>query len=308
MAGKLRIGSAPRRSTTLGIGTPKIIVPLVARTQLELIGSAAQASGYRYPGTEGFTPAHGERHPSVGARATEPLTFTGTGGTPPGADDAESAPTFTPDLLEWRVDYMEEALSETAMLAAAQDLRTATDLPILATFRTSAEGGEKEIEGPVYADLLVALAESGAVDAVDVEMFRDSGLVEGIVAGIQGAGVPVIGSFHDFAETPNEAEILGRLTQMAQRGANAVKIATTANSKRDALTVLGATLAASQALPVPVISMAMGPAGAITRIATGIFGGSASFATIAAQATSAPGQLPAAELAPIMDYLARIDG
>ncbi len=74
----------------------------------------------------------------------------------------------TADVVEWRIDHFENALDENAVLAAATELRAATDLPILATFRTEEEGGAAPAEPPAYADLLVALAASGNIDALDV--------------------------------------------------------------------------------------------------------------------------------------------
>ena len=50
----------------------------------------------------------------------------------------------TADVVEWRIDHFENALDENAVLAAATELRAATDLPILATFRTEEEGAPRQ--------------------------------------------------------------------------------------------------------------------------------------------------------------------
>ena len=61
-------------------------------------------------------------------------------------------------------------------------------------------------------------------------------------------------------------------------------------SMDDVHRLLGATLEASKRLPIPVISMAMGALGAVTRLCGGEFGSALTFAVGAA--ASAPGQMP----------------
>jgi 3-dehydroquinate dehydratase-1 len=61
-------------------------------------------------------------------------------------------------------------------------------------------------------------------------------------------------------------------------------------SMEDVHRLLGATLHASRSLPIPVISMAMGGLGAVTRVCGGAFGSALSFAV--GSAASAPGQIP----------------
>ena len=55
-----------------------------------------------------------------------------------------------------------------------EDLRQVLkDTPILFTFRTSKEGGEKAIEAADYAKLNKEIAATGNVDLVDVEAFTE---------------------------------------------------------------------------------------------------------------------------------------
>ena len=66
-------------------------------------------------------------------------------------------------------------------------------------------------------------------------------------------------------------------------------------SEEDVLAVLSATLAVRRKYPdTPIISMSMGPLGAVTRIVGGLFGSDLTFA-VGSQA-SAPGQIPVNEL------------
>lgn len=52
------------------------------------------------------------------------------------------------------------------------------NIPILMTFRTSKEGGEKAIEPEAYAELNIKAAQTGYVDFVDVEIFTGDEIVK----------------------------------------------------------------------------------------------------------------------------------
>ena len=73
---------------------------------------------------------------------------------------------------EWRVDWYDDVFDTEEVLTTAKQLNEALgEIPVLFTFRTSKEGGEKEISPEQYAQLNKAVAESGYVDLVDVEAF-----------------------------------------------------------------------------------------------------------------------------------------
>ena len=74
----------------------------------------------------------------------------------------------------------------------------------------------------------------------------------------------------------------------------------------DVLTLLAATLEADGKAGIPLISMSMGPLGAVTRMIGGVFGSSLSFAVGAA--SSAPGQMPIADLTTVYDVIRRARG
>ena len=62
------------------------------------------------------------------------------------------------DLVEWRVDFFERAHDVDAVLAAAARVADALGgRPVLFTFRTAAEGGERSIDPDAYAALNLAL-------------------------------------------------------------------------------------------------------------------------------------------------------
>ena len=69
--------------------------------------------------------------------------------------------------------------------------------------------------------------------------------------------------------------------------------------RADVLTLLAATAQADAKARIPLISMSMGPLGAVTRMVGGVFGSALSFAVGAG--SSAPGQMPIADLNAVYD-------
>ena len=201
------------------------------------------------------------------------------------------------DIVEWRMDFLSPSIDA---LTALERLADSADLPILATFRTADEGG-KAIEASAYRDLLLAVARSGKVGAIDVEAFRDESTVREIIDGAHEAGVAVVASYHDFHATPAAEEILARFGAMDAAGADVLKLACMPASVDDLLVLLSATHQASHVFDRPLITVAMGPIGVLSRVAGGIFGSCATFAAVGRG--SAPGQIPASDLRPALDLL-----
>lgn len=209
------------------------------------------------------------------------------------------------DLVEWRVDLYEPFTAGGGHdpAPAVDAVRSLVELlphtPVLATFRTQAEGGTAALSAEDYVALIEALAASGVADAVDVE-YRHPLAAEAIAVA-QSHGTPVVASNHDFQATPPEQEIVERLQAMEQAGAEVAKIAVMPQSAADVVTLLAATERRYRDAGVPLITMSMGALGGVTRIGGGTFGSAATFAT--AGAASAPGQLPAAGVRAALDLL-----
>lgn len=196
-----------------------------------------------------------------------------------------------PDILEWRVDFFERIGDPAEVIdVLAQLKRAAGGIPILFTRRSSREGGEAIplSEAEVVA-LYRAVCATGDVDIVDYEMGNDPGDVRAVREASRSGGVKLILSFHDFQRTP-PAEVIGqRFAQAAALGADIAKVAVMPQGMDDVLTLLSATLRASQGLDIPLVSMSMGRFGAITRMCGWAFGSAMTFAV--GQASSAPGQM-----------------
>ena len=208
---------------------------------------------------------------------------------------ADSVIAAAPDVVEWRFDFLENALQADELVAAGKALRTRlAETPLLATFRTADEGGEQVVAPEAYAALYEALIAAGVPDAVDVEIFRDEAVVDRIIAAAHAADVKVIASNHEFGHTPAAEELVRRLLLMERRGADVLKIAVMPKSPGDVLALLGATWTTSQQATRPLITMSMTATGVVSRLAGGTFGSCATFGTVGK--ASAPGQIPVAQL------------
>lgn len=207
------------------------------------------------------------------------------------------------DVVEWRVDWFEHAFDTEKVKDVLVELRAAlNDTPILFTFRTKKEGGEKAIEPDVYAALNKAAAETGNVDLVDVEAFSGDNIVKQIIEAAHACGVKVVASNHDFDKTPEKDEIVGRLCKMQELGADIPKIAVMPQSKEDVLTLLSATEEMNRLYADrPVITMSMAGTGVISRLCGEVFGSALTFG--AAKKASAPGQMGVNDLAQVLSLL-----
>ena len=135
-------------------------------------------------------------------------------------NEAKAITKLPADVVEWRIDWFENVFDFAALEDVLKDLRAVLgDMPILMTFRTSKEGGEKAIEDEVYADINIRAAQTGYVDLVDVEVFTGDEIVKKIIDGAHAAGVKVVASNHDFFKTPDKDDIVGRLRKMQDLGA-----------------------------------------------------------------------------------------
>lgn len=218
--------------------------------------------------------------------------------------EAKDLAALGPDLLEWRVDFFEGIARTNEVVALAREIRGATRLPLLFTRRSAREGGQAI---PLDEEAVVALYQTvcaqGAVDLVDYEMDRDPGHLAAVREAARARGIALVLSFHDFEATPGRAALVRRFGQAHQQGADVAKVAVMPRHHEDVLALLGATQEASGQLPIPLVSMAMGPLGAVTRLCGGVFGSALSFGR--GQGASAPGQLPVADLLAGLEILRR---
>lgn len=255
---------------------------------------------------------------------------------------ARSAVEAGADVLELRVDLLEEAGALAApgpldaatataqVLECLRGLREAIDgadaadgvdadtgAPVLLTCRTAAEGGRAHLDDAAYGALLRSVLD-GLADwaperlpaAIDVEVQR--GCLRQVCEQAHGLGIGVVASFHDFEATPSDEVLEEVLARMACQGADLAKIAVWPTSADDVARLLGVCARATSGagerggLGVPVAAMSMGALGAVSRVAPA-FGSALTFAVVPDEQglarASAPGQLPIQDVRRCLELL-----
>ena len=207
------------------------------------------------------------------------------------------------DVVEWRMDYHEDVEDISKMQNALKILRNELgNIPILVTFRSKKEGGERELSVAYYQELNKAIVATGMAEMIDVELFTGDEIVREILDFAHNKGVKVVMSNHDFLKTPPKQEIINRLCKMQEMNADLPKIAVMPQTTEDVLTLLSATHEmVTKYADRPIITMSMSGLGVVSRLAGEIFGSALTFG--AAKVASAPGQVSVEKLAKVLDII-----
>lgn len=214
-------------------------------------------------------------------------------------EEMEIVKKSNPDLIEWRVDFFEESDNPERvceMLGTIND--SFKQIPVLFTFRTKEEGGEKSIMSEDYVKLLKEVSERRLVDIVDVQVFWYGEKSEDFIKELKETGAVVLASSHHFEGTPSVREMSDALYTMENRGADIVKLAVMPRSEKDVCALLEATMERKEHSNKPMITMSMGQSGMLSRICGELTGSCVTFAS--GKQASAPGQIKADELKKVL--------
>ncbi len=197
------------------------------------------------------------------------------------------------DVVEIRLDCIVEA--------DVKPFLDAIDRPLLFTNRPIWEGGS--FAGPEHerVDLLLAAVHGGAA-YIDVELLSPAESLQRLRDSLAGAKTRLILSHHNFRITPTREELIERVSQMQEKGADIGKIVTMAHDYHDVLRVLQLQEEAA-ARNFPLIAFCMGRAGIISRLATLDLGGYMTYCAVGKEEGTAPGQIAVADLRTIFDIL-----
>ncbi len=202
------------------------------------------------------------------------------------------------DMVELRLDYLktwnQREIDE--LLEVARGF----DGEVIATYRPEEEGGHYTGDEGERIKRLCYVADSGAVNYLDVEFeaWRSSpkvgeqlGFITGGMPSHRRPAIRLILSKHDFESTP--WDLPGLLSALAFEPADVVKIACKAETIMDSMRMLEALRSSAQERPT--IALSMGETGLLTRILGRKFGAFLSFASLETGKESAPGQVSLAE-------------
>jgi 3-dehydroquinate dehydratase type I len=195
-----------------------------------------------------------------------------------------------PDIVEIRLDHM-------ALIEDLEQLREATELPLIATNRSRDQGGHwKGSERERLAPLIRAAAIG--FDYIDLELSAAS--IQETGGMVRDGGAELIVSHHDFERSFRFSELEEIMRRELKLGAEICKIVGTAHTKRDNLDYLG-FLDSNRGRKI--VSFGMGGAGALSRILSPLFGGAFTYASSDTGRESAPGQLTLAAMREIYGLL-----
>lgn len=214
-------------------------------------------------------------------------------------EEMEIVKKSNPDLIEWRVDFFEESDNPERvceMLGTIND--SFKQIPVLFTFRTKEEGGEKSIMSEDYVKILKEVSERRLADIVDVQVFWYGEKSEDFIKELKETGAVVLASSHHFEGTPSVREMSDALYTMENRGADIIKLAVMPQSGKDVCALLEATMERKEHSNKPMITMSMGQSGMLSRICGELTGSCVTFAS--GKQASAPGQIKADELKKVL--------
>ncbi|MCH5462967.1 type I 3-dehydroquinate dehydratase [Lactobacillus sp. LC28-10] len=207
------------------------------------------------------------------------------------------------DIAEWRLDYFNDLEDTAGILSTANRLvEILGDLPLIITLRDRSEGGKRQIADADYLMLYTQIVLRTEVTAIDVEWRREPDIADQLIALGRSHQVRTIISHHEFEHTPTKSEMITQLKKMAQLNGDVVKLAVMPENNDDVLNLMVATHDSSQDISQPIITMAMGSLGAVTRVAGQTFDSVLTFATTSS--LSAPGQLTVDQTRQILKIIA----
>lgn len=198
------------------------------------------------------------------------------------------------DLIELRADFIKNLTEE-----EIYSIRS-TKKPIIFTLRSINEGGKAKLDDQYFNKLEIAIKSPG-IDFIDLEFDIKKIKLEEMIKIAKENGKYIIISKHSFFSSLTSKKILNILKNQEKLGADIAKIAIMPKNKNDIVEVLKAGILAKQSINIPVINIAMGSIGVITRVFADMFGSDISFASY--QSSSASGQINLNDLKNILKII-----
>jgi len=188
------------------------------------------------------------------------------------------------DILELRLDLM-ESFDVGPMVEASNK-------PIIATYRTTREGGKGSDDPRTVGNILLSAIDAGA-EFVDMELCLPGEWQKRILESKKDSKVIV--SSHFFEGTPSGEELNRVFQESVSVAGDVIKIVTMAREWEDILRVLE-LIPMARKQGVQIIAFCMGDMGRISRVLSHLMGGYLTFTSLGTGQESAPGQIPVKEM------------
>lgn len=180
------------------------------------------------------------------------------------------------DILEMRIDCYNDSAEKISRYL--DSVRTGVGLPMIGTVRENEGTKDKRVE------LFEAIMPY--IDAIDIEL--GTPISADVVARVNQQCVIV--SEHDFNRMPDAAGLQSMVDRAVMQGAHIVKIAAMAHNRDEVVGMLEFT----RTCKAPLVTIAMGAHGSVSRVIAPLFGSLFSYGFITNPV--APGQLSAVKL------------
>lgn len=198
------------------------------------------------------------------------------------------------DIIEWRADKL---LSINSILRVAPlFFEKFSGKSILFTLRTTCEGGQFEIADEEYSQLIKEIYQRYAPDYIDIEYFSRVQILKELNKFLD----KIVLSYHNFQEFPKD--LPERLKQMANEKTALIKVAVSPRTELEVLEFMQISRRYTNRFETPLISIAMGTPGRLTRISSMLTGSAWTFSCFG-QEPSAPGQLTLKETRTVLNIL-----
>lgn len=193
-------------------------------------------------------------------------------------------------IIEWCADKMEDAenyTKERFLLDAGQIKKLCNKKKLIIDYKGS--------------EIMTNKIMRWAMDVADmIDIDADNTELERLVREAKRKKVETLISYHVFDRMPSRNEIAEQYLKMERRGGDILKIACSASNEIDTYAILEGAASYSQLRAAkPIVAIAMGEEGQVSRICAGDFGSVISWAC--GSTPTAPGQFNARQLAKYMD-------
>ena len=101
------------------------------------------------------------------------------------------------DIAEWRIDWYQDVFQPRKRNALSRKIReNLQGKPLLVTFRSRREGGERDITPEAYQTLLDEVIESNMADLIDVELSQGMACVQELIKHAHQKGIGAVSYTH----------------------------------------------------------------------------------------------------------------
>lgn len=197
------------------------------------------------------------------------------------------------DIIEHRMDFMDQ-------ITGLGEIYSATDIPIIATCRSTGMGGYFAGSEPQRIAYLLEAIDHGA-SFVDIEYEVEPNYMKQISIAASQSNCEIIVSKHYTSFTPELPELIDLIGKMKDRGADIIKLVVTPNSISDCRRIL--QIYNEECPEIPLIAFAMSDIGRFTRVSALFLGAPFMYVAQDLGKEAAFGQIPLSEMRTIVRML-----